>query len=120
MGSELEQNILSAAKGAIAQAIVSQLTGYGSPLDKLVKDVFAHNHAELFALVNGEFAGLLKSDDFRADLKDALNKKLAKTMIDKMGGEIEKRVNELRSDPSTRAKLVIAIEGVIKSLNPHS
>ena len=53
-------------------------------------------------------------DQFRDALKDALNAKLAKTLISRMGGELEKQVNELKANPATRAKITLAINELIE------
>jgi hypothetical protein len=109
----MEQEILQTAKAAISEAIVKELTGYNKPLSKLTENVINDNSVELYSLINDEFAGLLKSEDFKAALKDALNAKLAKTLIARMGGELEKQVNELKANPATRAKITLAINELI-------
>ena len=43
-------------------------------------------------------------------MKDALNNKLAKVIVARMGGELEKQVNALKANPLTRAKITLAIE----------
>lgn len=40
--------------------------------------------------------------------------KLAKTLVAKMEGSIDKAVTTLRSDPTIRAKMVLAIENIVK------
>lgn len=109
----MEKEILQTAKAAISEAIVKELTGYNKPLSKLTERVIEDNSASLYSLINDEFAGLLQSDDFKAALKEALNAKLAKTLIARMGGELEKQVNELKANPATRAKITLAINELI-------
>lgn len=109
----MEQEILQTARRAIGDAIVSELTGYNKPLSKLTAKVIEANEVALYALINDEFSALLSSEEFRAALKDALNAKLAKTLIARMGGELEKRVNELKQNPTTRAKITLAIESAL-------
>lgn len=110
----MEEEILKVAKGAIGQAIITELTGYNKPLSRLTNKVIEANEPELFDLINREFSALLKSNDFRSKLTDALNEKLAKVLIARMGGELESRVNELKSDPTTRARITLAIQQIIE------
>ncbi len=115
----LEQEVLSIARdathGAVTKAVVESLTGYQGPLRKLCEAVISENYDSLAKLIREEFAGLVGSDDFRSDLKIALNKKLASTLIARMGGELEAQVNKLKADPATRARITLAIEQAVKS-----
>ncbi|MCK5444993.1 MAG: hypothetical protein KAI73_05170 [Rhodospirillaceae bacterium] len=110
----MEQQILDTAKKAISEAIINQLTGYNSQLGKLCNNVIDANEQELYNLINDEFAALIKNDGFKDALREALNQKLAKILIGRMGGELEKQVNKLKANPETRAKVMTAISGVIE------
>lgn len=110
----MEQQILSAVKKAMASAIESELVGYNKPLSKLTERVVFNNEDELYHLINNEFVSLLKETGFREELKKALRTKLAKSLISRMGGELEKRVNEMKADPSTRARITLAIDDCLK------
>jgi hypothetical protein len=35
-------------------------------------------------------------------------------LVQRFGGELEKQVNALKSDPTTRARITIAIEEIVK------
>jgi hypothetical protein len=56
------------------------------------------------------------ADDFRDKLRDAAAHKLARVVISKCEGEIEKRANEMRSDPAFRARLTLAVEAAIRGV----
>lgn len=111
----MEKEILKTAKLAITEAIVKELTGYNKPLSKLTERVIEDNSASLYSLINDEFAGLLKSENFKEALKEALNAKLARTLISRMGGELEQQVNTLKANPATRAKIMVTINDLINS-----
>ena len=63
-----------------------------------------------------EVSQLIGGDGFRDLIKTELNKNLAKILIQKMGGELEKQVNTLKQNPQTRAKITLAISDIIESL----
>jgi len=106
----LEKDILQTAKVAIEKSIIENLTGYNGALQKLCQEVMSDNQQEMYALVNDSFETMLTSDVFKTALKDALNNKLAKVIVARMGGELEKQVNALKANPLTRAKITLAIE----------
>jgi len=112
----MEKKILNQAIIAIDKAIVDELVGYGKPLSKLTEKVIEANSDELFDLLNNEFVNLMKSNNFKVSLREALNQKLAKTLISKMGGSLESRINELKQNPQTRAKITLAISEIIDGL----
>jgi hypothetical protein len=112
----MEKKILAQVNAAIGEAIVKELVGYNKPLSNITQKVINKNEVTLFNLINEEVVSLLGCEDFRVELKKALNAKLARTLISRIGGELEKRVNELRSDPTTRAKITLAIDNIVNEV----
>ncbi len=110
----MEKEILKSVKKAMSSAIVGELVGYNKPLSKLTEKVVSDNQDELYGLINDEFVGLIKDPEFKEDLGKALRSKLAKSLISRMGGELERRVNEMKADPSTRARITLAIDDCLK------
>lgn len=110
---DLEKEILRTAQTAITEAVVKNLTEYGGPLRKLCESVMAKHESSLAALISDQVSATISADAFKDELRSALNAKLARTLIERMGGEIEKRVNELKSDPTTRAKITLAIQQAV-------
>ena len=114
--SDLQQQILDTAKSAISESIKSELVGYGKPLSKITEAVIDSHKGELFMVLDKEVSQLIGGDGFRDLIKSELNKSLAKILIQKMGGELEKQVNTLKQNPQTRAKITLAINDIIESL----
>jgi hypothetical protein len=112
-----EDAILKSACKAIEDSIKAELAGYQKPLSKIVLDVIDRHHAELEKLVDASLCGLIASEEFKVALKKALDDKLAKVLIDRMGGELEKQVNALKANPATRAQITLAIDRIIKGLS---
>lgn len=112
----MEKQILAQVEKAIGEAITTELVGYNKPLSKLTERVIEANSDDLYKLINDEFASLLNGEGFKAALKDALKQKLAKTLISRMGGELEKQVNELKQNPQTRARITLAISQIIEEV----
>lgn len=109
----MEKEIIRSAQNAIREAVVKNLTGYQSPFNDYVKQCISKHEQEFKKLINEEMTTLLNSKDFKVAIKDALHNKLARTLVHKIGGEYEKMVNRLRQDPTTRAKITLAIDTVV-------
>lgn len=111
----MEQQILNEVSDAIGKAIQGALTGYNGPLQKLCESVIEKHKASLFAILDEQVCQLKDSTEFRACVNDALNHKLARIMVSKMEGELEKQVNELRARPEIRAQIVLAVKAIVDS-----
>lgn len=112
--SSLEQQVITQAKHAIRDAIREKLgSAYNSPLQQLIERVVGKHAAVFETLLSDAITGMYNDPSFRAEVTAAARSKLAKTLIDKMGGEMEKRVNDLKSNPATRARITLAIEQIV-------
>ena len=107
----------NAVRDAIREGIKAKMAGYNSPLDKLVSDTIAAHSGEFRNLLDDAIAASMRNEEFRIQIVQAVNHSLAKTLVQRFGGEIEKQVNVLKSDPTTRARITLAIEEIVKSAN---
>lgn len=112
----LENEVIRAAHSAITAAIKQRLEGYNSPLDNYIKASIERHSDGIRAALDAAISNALKGD-FAEALADACTRKLAKVIISKMEGELEKRVGELRSSPEFRSRLTVAIDDLIKSMS---
>ena len=109
----LEQQVMDAIRDNLGECIQKALTStYGNPLGKLVESCVAAKQVEISSLITDAFTEIT-SGEIRAQIKVAAAHKIAKVLVSKMEGEIEKRVNDLRSDPVTRARIILAVEAAI-------
>jgi len=115
-----EQDVLKAVQWAVGESIKSVLTGYNSPLHKLVESIINKHTGELRDTIEESFSKVILTSEFKESVNNAFNHKLARILVDKMEGAIEKRVNELPSDPTMKAKMIIAIEGLINQTQKKS
>lgn len=112
-----EQEVLQQVNESIAKSIAEKMTGYNSPLGKIVDNVITKHEGVIFDLVNGHVAASLSSIELRKELAEAVNKKIARLLIQRVEGELEKRVNALRADPIARARIDIAISEAVADLS---
>lgn len=110
----LEKDVLKVIQRSIAESIEKVLVGYGSPLHKLIEIVISKHSEEIYAIIESAFSTIFRNEEFQTTLRQALSHKLARSLVDKMGGGFEKRINELRSDPIMKARMILAIENILK------
>lgn len=113
--TELEADLIQALRSGLAKAVQEKLTGYNSPLDKLLAGIIEQQGGELRTLLTTSITSALGDNQFRESIATAIRGKLAKILIERFGGELEKQVNVLKSDPATRARITLAIEEVVRS-----
>ena len=112
----MEDMIYKAARNAIHDAISTELIGYKRPLSILAGKVIDSHADELCSLIDGEVSALINSTKFKIEFRQALSKKLASVLINRMGGELEKKVNLLKANPETGAKLTLAITKLVDDI----
>lgn len=119
MEIDADKMLENAIRDGIREGVKSKLTqGYNSPLDKLVEGAVTANATKFKVLLEEAISTCVANEEFRQEVRDAVHRSLAKTLVQRFGGEIEKQVNALKSDPTTRARITLAIEEIVKT-QPH-
>jgi len=112
----MEKEVIRVAKKAIETAIVNELTGYNKPLSKYVVEVIEDHKDEIKDIIDGAVVELITLPEFKKSFTKAVNTKLAKILVNKMGGELEKKVNELKQDPVSRARITVALDKLMEEV----
>jgi hypothetical protein len=110
-----KKTILGIAVEAIQSKIASHFEGYSSPLTPLVNEVVEEHREELKAIVDQCLTSTIGDKDFKAAIRHEFKHKVAKSLVGKLEGAVEKAADSLRQDPTTRAKIILAIEELIKT-----
>lgn len=114
--SELEQALMNAARDGIREGLTKRLSSnYSNPLDKVIDNAVLASTSELSVLASDAIRNALTSEGFKGMIEQAIRAQLAKQLVARIGGELEKQVNALKSDPATRARITVAIDEIIKS-----
>ena len=112
-----DEMLLNALRDGIRTAVTDKLKGYQSPLDDMIKRSIEKHRTAFQGLLDDAIGKCVNNDEFRTHIAQAVNSNLAKTLIQRFGGEVEKQVNALKSDPTTRARITLAIEQIVKDAN---
>lgn len=116
MNIETDKLIERALADGIREGIKSKLSSHYSdnPVNKIV-DAAISKHAPAFqAMLSECLTACMNNDEFRANVAESVRHTLAKTLVARFGGELEKQVNALKSDPITRSRITLAIEAIVK------
>ncbi len=112
-----EDQLIKSATSAVYESISKAMANdYQGPIKKAVDHVLTKHHAKVESIVEDAFLGLINTDGFKESVHKALQDKLARVLVSKMGGELESKVNALKANPETRARITIAISECVKSL----
>lgn len=110
-----DSELLELAKAGIREKVLERFTtSWSSPINKMADDVVAAHSIEIKLLMEDCLAQVTKSKLFKDTVKEEFIRKVAKSMVGKLEGTVEKAVDKLKNDPTLKARMIIAIENLIK------
>lgn len=113
--SELEQQIVNHIRSSLGEIIVKNLSGYSSPLEALIKDVFEQERDEVTSIVKSVLSEVISAPEFREEIKVEFRRKVAKALVGTMTGQVEKAVVILKQDPTFKSRMILALNNLIDS-----
>lgn len=113
-----DNEILNIAKSAIRDKIIDRFTTtWSSPINKMADDVVAAHSEEIKVLMEDCLNQITSSKLFKETVQEEFIRKVAKTMVGKLEGIVAKSVDKLNNDPTLRARMILALETIIKETN---
>ena len=109
----LEQDILQVAQQSISDAIKSVLSGYNSPLSKLIHSVVDENSQSLRTIISDSFTQVIGKEEFKQSIVNAFSHKVARSIISNNDGLFDKVSNELKRDAVFKSRMAIAVSNVV-------
>lgn len=110
----LGNDILGVVQSSITESVKSVLTGYNSPLNKLITSVVDENSTELRSIISDSFTTVIRLGDFKASIIDAFSHKVSRAIISNNDGLFDKVSNELKQDAIFKSKMSIAVANVVE------
>ncbi len=116
---KIEKAITEEVIKMLGDAIVTKLASrfaspYSSPLDKIVDKVVTEHMEDLEQIANNCLSAVVKDEQFKQLVQDQFKHKMARALVGKLEGTVDKAADKLRQDPAFRARMVLAIEALIK------
>ena len=114
MNIDLAQITAEAIGHAIRKGVAEVLNGHNSPLKSVVEDACKVNNEGIRAMLYKAVQQYTLDDAMQLEMNESVKKKLGALLVSKFGGELEKSVNELKADPTTRARITLAINQIVE------
>ncbi len=105
---ELKEVVFSALKDKIGSAINYQ------EMHSLIEEVITERKPEIKTLLDECFDAFFADPGMKQAIIDEFQHKVAKNLVAKLEGTVEKSVNDYRNDPTLRAKLILGIERILE------
>jgi len=106
--------LTEAIRDGIREGITAKFKqSYNNPMDKMIEDAVSQHRVQMTSLIAESIGTLLGDESFRSTIQSQVSSLLAKQLVQKFGGELEKQVNALKSDPATRARITLAIDSIV-------
>lgn len=112
----MKAELLGQVEKALEKCIVGSMSAYSSPLNAAVKDALNDHKDQLHLMASESVSELINSVEFKVLMQTEIKRKLAKVLISQYGGEVERTVAKLKKDPTSRAKMTVAIDMVMNDL----
>jgi hypothetical protein len=116
---DIEKKLEDAIATGIVEGVKSVLVRqYDNPLTKVFAAVLESHSGKFRLMIEKAVAECATNPEFVESIKSATRTALAKTLVQRIGGDIEKQVNALKSDPLMRARITLALEEIVKERSP--
>ena len=110
-----EKTIEDAIREGIKDGIKQKFSGgYGSPFEKIIEGAIKDKSDSVIALIHEALEVCISDETFRAEVRQLIRVSAAQSIVKQLGSEFGKRVESLKSDPVTKAKIILAIEEIIR------
>jgi hypothetical protein len=115
MELDVEKLVKDALNSAIYKGLEEKLSArYGKGVfDDLYASVLKQQESTLRAILTEAVSVPLSDAEFRKQIIAGIRQKMATMLVQRFGGEMEKAVNALKSDPATRSRIVLALEQIV-------
>lgn len=110
---KLEKEILKAVESSLTEVMKNTLGGYSSPLSELMRKVVEKHSEAIEVTVDSAFKTVIDSGGFKETVLKEFEHKVAKLLLAKLEGSVEKAVNAIRNNPSNKAKMLLAVERLV-------
>jgi hypothetical protein len=116
MELDAEQIIFNAVRDGLREGVKGKLAcGYNDPLNTIINQCVTAHGEDFRKMLGDALQSCIGDPAFQQEMRESVRHVLAKTLVARFGGELEKQVNALKSDPATRARITVAIEDIVKS-----
>lgn len=113
--SDLDAVVVKEIRNAIGEAARKILSeSYSSPLKPIIQAAVDARAPELRDMISEAVNQVVLDRLFRAEMIEAIRHKAAREIVNGFGESVfKKAVDQMKNDPTIRARCVMAVEGII-------
>ena len=111
---DFEKEILIAVNTGIQKIISDRISGYNSPFNIMIDSVILSNKETIVSKMDSALKSVISNPEFDIILKEEFNRKVAKILLSSLEGAIEKVANTFKQNPTLKARMILAIQQIIK------
>lgn len=108
-----EEILITSLKEGLVRGVKDSFDRYNSPLQKLYEQALTNQQAGLQQLLQESISSCVNDETFKEEIRAATRQTLAKLLVQRFGGELEKQVNALKSNPVTRAQITMSLDKIV-------
>lgn len=114
-----EEEVKSLIIESLGGRLADTMNGYNRRITEIMDDVINVHEDVIRDRLNEMLSGALKSKAFGKTLAEEFNRKVAKNLVAKLEGSVERSVDAYRSNPLLKAKIITAIESIVNDELEH-
>lgn len=108
-----EMDILQTLQQSLQETIKTTLTGFNSPLSKLIIEVVNNHHLKLKDIISNSFNQAIDTEEFKKSIVNAFSHKISRSIISNNDGLFDKVSNDLKQDTIFKSKMALAVANVV-------
>ena len=113
-----KKDIYEVATEAVKSQIRERFSGHSSPLKEICDEVISEHREELKKIFDDALSSTLKNKKFKEAVQDEFQHKVAKNLVGKLEGSVEKAADVLRQNPTMKSRMILAVENIINENQP--
>ena len=112
---QLQHIVYDAIQARVSEKLKS---GYSSPIDKFIEAAIKDFGPKIESEFRDLLTGCFDSTEYKAIVKEEFHRKVAKALVAKMSGAVEKSTADIMGNPELRSRVLLAMTEIIKKATP--
>ena len=109
------EQIKDLVMGALYEKFGKEINqSYSSPIIPIIKEVIDENRDKIKQTFQEALDMSFNDSEFQKIMREEFKHKVAKNLVGSLEGEVERAVSAIRQDQTMRARMILAIEKLIK------
>jgi hypothetical protein len=107
--TEVDKIVLAEIRKQVAEKM-----NYNRALLEMVESSMEKQREPIMKVLDETLSSVVSNPHFKTTIQEEFEHKVAKSLVAKLEGTVEKAVEVYRQNPALRSKMIIAIENIVK------